>query len=73
MLEQYENLMRDIVKVFDANVDIGEKFQEANTNENTTVYLSDSISVEYNYVKDAVGFQEADTYIITLTSMDYNK
>lgn len=73
MLEQHEKLMRDIVKVFDTNVDIGEKFQEANTNENTKVYLSDSIYVEYIYIKDAVGFQEADTYIITLTSMDYNK
>lgn len=73
MLEQYENLMRDIVKVFDANVDIGEKFQEANMNDDTIIYLSDSISVKYHYIKDAVGFQEADTYIITLTSMDYNK
>lgn len=73
LLEQYENLMRDIVKVFDANVDVGEKFQEANMNEDTIIYLSDSISIKYHYVKDAVGFQEADTYIITLTSTDYNK
>ena len=73
LLEQYESLMRDIVKVFDANVDVGEKFQEANMNEDTIIYLSDSISIKYHYVKDAVGFQEADTYIITLTSTDYNK
>lgn len=72
-LEKYEALMADIVKVFDQNVDIGEKFQEANTNEDTIINLSESISVEYHYVKDAVGFQEADTYIITLTSTDYNK
>ena len=73
LLEQYENLMRDVVKVFDANVDVGEKFQEANMNEETMIYLSDKISVKYNYIKDAVGFQAADTYIITLTSMNYNK
>lgn len=73
LLEQYENLMRDVVKVFDANVDVGEKFQEANMNEETMIYLSDNISVKYNYIKDAVGFQAADTYIITLTSMNYNK
>ena len=73
MLEQYENLMRDIVKVFDSDVDIGEKFQEANTNQRTIVNLSDNITVEYHYIKDAVGYQAADTYIITLTSIDYNK
>ena len=73
VLEKYENLMRDIVKVFDSNVDIGEKFQEASTNQRTVVNLSDDISVEYHYIKDAVGFQAADTYIITLTSMNYNK
>ena len=72
-LEQYENLMRDIVKVFDANVEVGEKFIEANANQRTNVYLSDSIFVEYHYIKDAVGYQSADTYIITLTSTDYNK
>ena len=72
-LEQYEKLMRDIVKVFDANVDVGEKFQEANINQRTIVHLSDNISVEYHYIKDAIGYQEADTYIITLTSDDYNK
>ena len=73
MLEQYENLMRDIVKVFDSDVDVGEKFQEANTNQRTIVNLSDNITVEYHYIKDAVGYQAADTYIITLTSLDYNK
>ena len=73
MLEQYENLMRDIVKVFDSDVDVGEKFQEANTNQRTVVNLSDNITVEYHYIKDAVGYQAADTYIITLTSLDYNK
>ena len=72
-LGQYENLMRDIVKVFDANVEVGEKFIEANANQRTNVYLSDSIFVEYHYIKDAVGYQSADTYIITLTSTDYNK
>ena len=72
-LEKYEALMRDIVKVFDANVEIGDKFQEANANQKTNIYLSDNIFVEYHYVKDAVGFQAADTYIITLTSTDYNK
>ena len=72
-LEKYENLMRDIVKVFDASVEIGDKFQEANENQRTNIYLSDSIFVEYHYIKDAVGIQAADTYIITLTSTDYNK
>ncbi len=72
-LAKYEKLMRDIVKVFDANVDVGEKFQEANTNNDTKINLSDSISVEYHYIEDAVGYQAADTYIITLTSTDYNK
>lgn len=72
-LEKYENFMHDVVKVFDANVDVDDKFQEANTNQNTTIYLSDSIFVEYKYIEEAVGFQAADTYIITLTSMDYNK
>lgn len=72
-LEKYEALMRDIIKVFDANVEIGDKFQEANENQKTNIYLSDTIFVEYHYVKDAVGFQAADTYIITLTSTDYNK
>ena len=65
--------MRDIVKVFDSDVDVGEKFQEANTNQRTIVNLSDNITVEYHYIKDAVGYQAADTYIITLTSLDYNK
>lgn len=72
-LEKYEALMSDIVEVFDANIEIGDKFQEANANQKTNIYLSDSIFVEYHYVKDAVGFQAADTYIITLTSTDYNK
>ena len=72
-LEKYEALMRDIVKVFDANVEIGDKFQEANANQQTNIYLSDNIFVEYHYVKDAVGFQAGDTYYITLTSTDYNK
>ena len=72
-LEKYEALMRDIIKVFDENGEIGDKFQEANANQKTNVYLSDSIYVEYHYVKDAVGFQSADNYIITLTSTEYNK
>lgn len=72
-LEKYEALMTDIVKVFDASVDIGTKFQEANENEDTVVQLSDTISVKYHYIKEAVGYQAADTYIITLTSTDYNK
>lgn len=72
-LEKYENLMRSIVKVFDKSVVIGEKFHEANENEDTFVYLSDSITVKYHYIKDAVGFQAGDTYIITLSSSDYNK
>ena len=72
-LEKYEKLMADIVKVFDANVEIGNKFQEANANPKTNVYLSDNIFVEYHYIKDAIGYQPADTYIITLTSTDYNK
>lgn len=72
-LEKYEDFMSDVVRVFDANIDVEEKFQEANTNQNTTIYLSDSIFIEYNYIEDAVGFQAADTYIITLTSTDYNK
>lgn len=73
LLEQYENLIRDIVKVFDANIDVKEKLQKAKSNKDTIIYLSDSISVEYHYIKDAVGYQAADTYIITLTSTDYNK
>ena len=72
-LEKYEALMSDIVKVFDANIEIGDKFQEANANQKTNIYLSDNIFVEYHYVKDAVGFQAGDTYYITLTSTDYNK
>ena len=72
-LEKYEALMCDIVKVFDANIEIGDKFQEANANQQTNIYLSDNIFVEYHYVKDAVGFQAGDTYYITLTSTDYNK
>lgn len=72
-LEKYENLVRDIVKVFDASVDVGDKFQEANASQDTYIRLSDSISVEYHYIKDAVGYKAADTYIITLISTDYNK
>ena len=72
-LEKYENLMRDIVSVFDASVDVGDKFQEANANLDTYIRLSDSISVKYHYIKDAIGYQAADTYIITLDSADYNK
>lgn len=72
-LERYENLMRDIVKVFDANIDVKEKLQEANSNKDTIINLSDSVSVEYHYIKEAVGYQAADTYIITLTSTEYNK
>ena len=72
-LEKYEALMTDIVKVFDASVDIGTKFQEANENEDTVIQMSDTISVKYHYIKEAVGYQAADTYIITLTSTDYNK
>ena len=71
-LEKYENFMRDAIKVFDANLDVGDKFQEANANYDTTINLSDSISVKYHYIKDAVGYQSADTYIITLISSDYN-
>ena len=71
-LEKYENFMRDAIKVFDANLDVGDKFQEANANYDTTINLSDSISVKYHYIKDAVGYQAADTYIITLISSDYN-
>ena len=72
-LEKYENFMRDAIKVFDANADVGDKFQEADENPDTYIHISDSISVEYHYIKDAIGYQAADTYIITLTSMDYNK
>ncbi len=72
-LEKYENFMRDAIKVFDTNLDVGDKFQEANANYDTTINLSDSISVKYHYIKDAVGYQSADTYIITLISTDYNK
>ena len=72
-LEKYENFMRDAIKVFDANLDVGDKFQEATANYDTTINLSDSISVKYHYIKDAVGYQSADTYIITLISADYNK
>ena len=71
--EQYENLMRDIVKVFDPNIEVGQKFQEANESLDTNVYLSNNIYVSYHYIKDAVGIKAGDTYIITLTSADYNK
>ena len=73
LLGKYEALMRDIVKVFDANVDVGEKFQEANQKHDAFIPLSDSISVEYHYIKDAIGYKAGDTYIITLVSTDYNK
>ena len=72
-LEKYENFMRDAIKVFDANADVGDKFQEADANLDTYIHISDSISVEYHYIKDAIGYQAADTYIITLISTDYNK
>lgn len=72
-LEKYENFMRDAVMVFDPNVDIGEKFKEANANLDTVIHLSDSISIKYHYIKDAIGYQAGDTYIITLISADYNK
>lgn len=72
-LEKYENFIQYAIKVFDANLDIGDKLQEANANEDTTINLSNSISVNYHYIKDAVGYQAADTYIITLISTDYNK
>ena len=72
-LGKYEDLMEDMIKVFDKNVDVGEKFQEAHANEDTTINLSGSISVEYHYIKYDVGFQAADTYIITLTSPEYHK
>ena len=72
-LEKYENFMRDAIKVFDANADVGDKFQEADENLDTYIHISDSISVEYHYIKDAVGYQAGDTYIITLISADYNK
>ena len=72
-LEKYENLMRDIVKVVDADVDVGEKFKEANASQMTAVYLSDTIFVEYNYMAEAIGIRAADSYIITLTASDYNK
>lgn len=72
-LEKYESFMRDAIKVFDANLDIGDKLQEANANDDTTINLNDSISVKYHYIKDAMGYQAADTYIITLISTDYNK
>ena len=72
-LEKYEKFMSDVVKVFDPNVDVGEKFKEANANLDTFIHLSDSISVKYHYIKDAVGYQAGDTYIITLISADYNK
>lgn len=72
-LDKYENFMRDAIKVFDASLDVGDKFQEANANYDATINLSDSISVKYHYIKDAVGYQSADTYIITLISADYNK
>lgn len=72
-LEKYEALMLDIIKVFDATVEIGDKFQEANENQQTNIYLSDNIFVEYHYVKDKVAFQEGDNYYITLTSTVYNK
>lgn len=73
LLEKYENLMKDVVKVFDASIDVGDTFQEANANQDTYIHLSDSISVEYHYIEDAIGYQAADTYIITLISADYNK
>lgn len=72
-LEKYENLMKNIIKVFDENVEVGEKFQEAKSAEDTVIAISDTISVKYHYIKDAVGYQVADTYIIELTSTDYNK
>lgn len=73
LLEKYEALMTDIVKVFDTSIDVGAKFQEARENEEVVIQLSDTVSVKYHYIKDAIGYQSADTYIITLTSTDYNK
>lgn len=70
-LEKYEKFMTDVVKVFDPNVDVGDKFKEANANLDTFIHLSDSISVKYHYIKDAIGYQAGDTYIITLISADY--
>jgi len=76
MINQYKALIKDIIFVFDSNVQedtFNESFNNAQTNQYNPCKITDNITITMHYSKEQVGYKSGDRYYIDITCSNYNK
>ena len=68
-LSAYESILLDMLKSKINNIDIENaksKLLEAKNNNMSVINITDNITIEYNYLKEAISLRAADSYIIKM-------
>lgn len=76
MINQYKEVIKDLIFVFDSNVQedtFNEAFNNAQTNQHNPINVTDNISIKMHYSKEQVGYKSGDRYYIDITCSNYNK
>lgn len=76
MINQYKELIKDIIFTFDSNVQedtFNESFNNAQSNQYNPSKVTDNIAITMHYSKDQVGYKSGDRYYIDVTCSNYNK
>lgn len=76
MINNYKVLIKDIILTFDSDVQedkFNESFNNALTNQQLLIKVTDNISISVHYSKDQVGYKSGDRYYIDITCINYNK
>lgn len=76
MIDQYKGLIKDMILIFDQNVqedEFNEAFSKAQSNQYTPSKVSDNINITIHYNEEQVGFASGDRYYIDVTCSNYNE
>lgn len=76
MINQYKELIKDIIFTFDSNVQeesFNASFNNAHSNQYNPSKVTDNITITIHYSKDQVGYKSGDRYYIDITCSNYNK
>lgn len=64
----YESILKDMIKTYDSNIsdETINVAMESGKNNNNLANVSDKITVDYNYSKEAISIRSGDSYIIEM-------
>ena len=68
-VSDYDSILKNMIKMVDTNLDdnkIDTEMANAKDNNMKVINISDKITIQYNYLKEAVSIRAADSYIIEL-------